>query len=157
MAKQSRNYLGNIKSQNNHAAGKNKFTARELWSLIWPIPLGGLGILLMMGSIGEMMTSHHGNSSNSRIAKIQIAEFEQALEAYSDDNGSYPTNEQGLKELSSYKGNGPYLKKVLPFDPWGRSYHYCIPGVRNPSSYDIWSNGPDGIEGTKDDIYNLPE
>jgi general secretion pathway protein G len=154
MAEPSRSFSGNTKGQNKNAAGKIKLSAGELWSLIWPIPLGALGILIMIGSLRE---TSHPRYSNSRIAKIQIAEFEQALEAYNRDNGSYPTNEQGLKELLHDTGNGLYLKKALPFDPWGQSYHYCSPGVRNPGAYDLWSNGPDGIEGTEDDIYKSPE
>jgi general secretion pathway protein G len=153
MAEQSKTFSGNIKGQNQNAAGKIKLSARELWSLIWPIPLGALGILMMIGSIGEM-TYHSGHTSKSQIAKLQIAEFEQALEIYAKDNGSYPTNERGLEELLSNEGKGPYLKKALPFDRWGRPYHYCNPGVRNAGSYDLWSNGPDGIEGTEDDVTN---
>jgi type II secretion system protein G len=157
MAKQSRNLSENINSQNQRSAGKIKLNARELWSLIWPIPLGALGILMMMGSIWEM-THHSGHTSKSQIAKIQIAEFEQVLEMYAKDNGSYPTDEQGLEELLSDNGNGPYLKKkIIPVDPWGHPYHYYNPGVRNPGSYDIWSNGPDGVEWTEDDTYKSPK
>jgi general secretion pathway protein G len=28
------------------------------------------------------------------------------------------------------------------------------PGTHNPDSYDVWSLGPDGINGTQDDIGN---
>ena len=153
MAEQSHSFSENVNNQNKRSAGKIKLSARELWTLIWPIPLGALGILMMMGSIWEM-TSHSGHRSKSQIAKIQIAEFEQVLEAYKYDNGSYPTNEQGLQELLTDNGKGPYLKKALPFDPWGHPYHYCNPGTHNPDSYDLWSNGPDGTTGTEDDVIN---
>jgi general secretion pathway protein G len=95
----------------------------------------------------------------SRIAEIQIMEFEQALEAFKYYNKRYPTSAEGLDALVNSPGNlkdwkGPYLKKNVPDDPWGRAYVYRCPGIRNPGSYDLWSNGPDGIEGTEDDITN---
>jgi hypothetical protein len=32
---------------------------------------------------------------------------------------------------------------------------FRYPGIRNPKSFDIWSAGKDGIEGTADDITNF--
>jgi general secretion pathway protein G len=93
-------------------------------------------------------------AAKKQNAKIQIAEFERALQSYAKDNGSLPTNEQGLEELANDNGKGQYLRKHLPNDPWGRPYHYRNPGIRFPSSYDLWSDGTDGIEGTADDITN---
>src|SRR5438034_7670046 len=31
---------------------------------------------------------------------------------------------------------GPYLRKEIPADPWGRAYVYKSPGDVNPDSYD---------------------
>jgi hypothetical protein len=39
-------------------------------------------------------------------------------------------------------------------DPFGNEYQYVCPGVHNPATYDLWSNGSDGINGTPDDISN---
>lgn len=39
-------------------------------------------------------------------------------------------------------------------DPWGRAYYYRCPGVHDPEGYDLWSAGPDGVSGTRDDITN---
>lgn len=36
----------------------------------------------------------------------------------------------------------------------GKPYVYVSPGRNNPSSYDIYSLGTDGREGTEDDITN---
>jgi general secretion pathway protein G len=96
----------------------------------------------------------------SRIAEIQIMEFEQVLEAFKYDKERYPTSAEGLNALMQNPANlggwsGSYLHKNLPNDPWGRAYVYSNPGTRNPDSYDLWSIGPDGIEGTEDDITNF--
>ena len=39
-------------------------------------------------------------------------------------------------------------------DPWSRDLMYKAPGEHNPESYDLWSIGPDGQDGTDDDIGN---
>ena len=50
---------------------------------------------------------------------------------------------------------GPYLKKnEIPDDPWGKPYVYLCPGTHNTSGYDLYSYGPDGQDGTDDDINN---
>jgi general secretion pathway protein G len=43
------------------------------------------------------------------------------------------------------KWNGPYLKKGIPPDPWGRAYLYRAPGTK--SEYEIVSLGKDGQPG----------
>ena len=39
-------------------------------------------------------------------------------------------------------------------DPWGRPYAYEFPGKVNPTGYDLRSAGPDGQDGTQDDVFN---
>jgi general secretion pathway protein G len=78
-----------------------------------------------------------------------------ALDAYEVDNGYYPKSLQDLIQQPSNAKNwhGPYLDK-LPTDPWGNPYVYYYPGKHNGSSYDLLSVGPDGKEGTDDDVVN---
>lgn len=80
-----------------------------------------------------------------------------ALDDYDVDNGFYPAS---LQDLLTRPGNarnwhGPYLDPpVLPVDPWGNPYLYACPGKHNPTTYDLWSAGPDGKSGDQDDIGN---
>jgi general secretion pathway protein G len=95
-----------------------------------------------------------GNIGDARrhSAKSQIQILALALDAYRLDNDAYPTTEQGLEALrtipvsgdapSNWKG--PYLRQVVPLDPWGRAYVYAAPGVANPTSYDLYTLGKDG-------------
>lgn len=81
-----------------------------------------------------------------------------ALDLFEVDSGKYPTTEQGLAGLRTAPADaenwrGPYLKQE-PIDPWGNAYRYLHPGTRNPLDYDLFSLGPDGVEGTADDIGN---
>jgi general secretion pathway protein G len=47
---------------------------------------------------------------------------------------------------------GPYLEEMM--DPWSRKLEYRFPGRHNVRGYDLWSFGPDGENGTPDDINN---
>ena len=69
---------------------------------------------------------------------------------YRLDVGSYPSTELGLNALvtrpdNAPKWNGPYLRKTVPMDPWGKPYAYKAPGERG--DYDIVSLGKDGQPG----------
>ncbi|MGH7620923.1 MAG: type II secretion system major pseudopilin GspG [Gemmatimonadaceae bacterium] len=94
-----------------------------------------------------------GNISDARrnTAKDQIQIFALALDAYRLDNEDYPTTDQGLAALSALpvtdppaNWKGPYLRQLVPLDPWGRAYVYLSPGVANPTSYDLYTLGKDG-------------
>ena len=78
-----------------------------------------------------------------------------ALGQYEVDAGKYPGSLQDLVLRPEIFTNwhGPYLDK-LPVDPWGSPYYYLYPGKHNPNGYDLWSAGPDGKEGTADDVGN---
>lgn len=89
--------------------------------------------------------------SKAQIARIQIGEFENALQMFAFDIGRYPTATEGLEALMTNPGNlaswnGPYLKKTLPMDPWGKPYIYRNPGTHG-IDFDLFSYGPDGVEG----------
>ena len=76
-----------------------------------------------------------------------------ALDAFEVDNGYYPKSLQDLVQQPSNAKNwhGPYLE-TLPVDPWNNPYVYYYPGKHNQRGYDLLSVGPDGKEGTDDDI-----
>ena len=85
-------------------------------------------------------------------AKASIAELENAIERYSIHMDGLPTTEEGLSVLveppaeQPESWRGPYVKMVRP-DPWGNPYQYRRPGIRHPTSFDLWSRGADGVDG----------
>jgi general secretion pathway protein G len=88
--------------------------------------------------------------SEVNVAKAQLDALEKALDQYRLDTGSYPNAELGLKALverppSEPKWNGPYLRKAIPLDPWGRAYLYRMPGEKG--DFDLVSFGKDGQPG----------
>jgi general secretion pathway protein G len=86
-------------------------------------------------------------------ARNQSYEIGKSLEIYKLQNGTYPTTAQGLQALVSPPKGRPIMDS-LPKDPWGADYIYVLPGQKNPSKFDVRSKGPDGQEGTEDDIGN---
>lgn len=105
---------------------------------------------LLAAYVGPKYFSQLGKSEVT-IAKAQIESFEKSLDTYRLDVGRYPTTEEGLAALiaapasAAGKWNGPYLKKGIPLDPWGRPYQYRAPGSKG--EYDIISTGKDGQPG----------
>lgn len=93
-------------------------------------------------------------------ARSQVGMLTQAVKLYELRVGSLPTNAQGLDALlaapadlsadEKAKWDGPYLDKLqLPVDPWNNPYRYCRISAKE---FRIWSRGPDGLSGTRDDI-----
>lgn len=114
------------------------------------VVLAIIGTLAML--VGPSILRNVGDA-NVTAARTQIETFAVALDAYRLDVGSYPTTEEGLsalrvQPLGGRPGwRGPYLRKAVPFDPWGRPYVYAAPGVHNPDSYDLYTLGRDGLPG----------
>ena len=88
------------------------------------------------------------DEAKRNISKGDIASITMALKMYRLQNDKYPSKSEGLKALVP-----KYLEKI-PRDPWQHEYHYVYPGTRSPSGFDIWSVGPDGQNGTEDDVDN---
>jgi general secretion pathway protein G len=101
-----------------------------------------------------------GTGERARVTAAQAdinGGIKSALGQYEVDNGYYPKSLQDLIQQPSNAKNwhGPYFDPPqLPVDPWGNPYVYYYPGKHNQTSYDLLSVGPDGKEGTDDDIGN---
>ncbi|MBT9567375.1 MAG: type II secretion system major pseudopilin GspG [Thiobacillus sp.] len=112
-----------------------------------------LVVLVILGLLaGYVAPKYFAQIGKSEVktAQAQIGALEKALDQYRIDTGRYPANEQGLAALTSKpadeaKWAGPYLKKAVPNDPWGKPYQYKMPGEH--SEVDIYSLGRDGVAG----------
>jgi general secretion pathway protein G len=104
---------------------------------------------LLAGYVAPRYFSQVGKSE-IQVAKAQIESLEKALDQFRLDTKRYPTAEEGLDVLVAKPSNlpswaGPYLKKAVPNDPWGRPYQYRVPGEKN--EFEIVSFGRDGKAG----------
>lgn len=105
---------------------------------------------LLASYVGPKYFSQLGKSEVT-IARAQIDAFEKSLDTYRLDVGRFPSTDEGLAALleapasAAVKWNGPYLKKVVPLDPWGHPYQYRSPGAKG--DFDIISLGREGQPG----------
>ena len=112
-----------------------------------------LVVIVIIGLLaGYVAPRYFGQVGKSevQVAKAQIESIEKALDQYRLDTRNYPTAEQGLDALTAKPANangwaGPYLKKAVPADPWGRPYVYRVPGSKG--DFDLYSLGKDGKPG----------
>jgi general secretion pathway protein G len=123
-------------------------------------------VVIIIGMlVGVAVVKLGGVSAEAKktTARRQIDAYKTAIGLYEFHNGNYPSTEQGLAALITQPGGspapgnwqGPYLDPpVIRKDPWGRDYLYKFPGQKLPSGYDLYSPGPNGIEGDEDDIGN---
>ncbi len=120
-----------------------------------------LVVIVIIGLLAGLVAPRYFDQvskSNSNIARAQIDLLEKALDQYRLDVGSFPDTEVGLSALNTRPQNiekwaGPYLKKTVPPDPWGRPYIYKSPGEHG--DYDLSSLGSDGQEGGIGDAVDL--
>lgn len=122
------------------------FTLLEL--LVVLVVLG-----LLAGLIGPQLFGRVGEAK-ATTARTQMELLGVGLDGYRLDNGSYPVTGQGLEALNArptsqpipLNWRGPYLRKAVPSDPWGRPYQYVSP-TAGGEGYALRSLGRDGKEG----------
>ena len=115
-------------------------------------------VILVIGILAALVAPNvfrHVSTAREQSARAQIELLGAALDAYRLDNGTYPPTSQGLEALRRQpttepvppNWRGPYLRKEVPLDPWGRPYVYRSPGEANPWGYDLLTYGKDGDPG----------
>jgi general secretion pathway protein G len=100
-----------------------------------------------------------GRVEDSRIkaTTAQISMLKTSLNMFESDNGRFPTSEEGLSALVQNTGNLPNWKSgyltdnKVPVDAWNHPFVYRLPGS-DGKDFDLFSCGPDGQEGTADDV-----
>jgi general secretion pathway protein G len=100
-----------------------------------------------------------GHLEKAKITKAQadLSTLKQSLNTFYIDNGRFPTTGEGLQALITNPSNLPKWEKALdkdtlPMDPWDKAYIYRCPSNTPGDDFDVLSAGPDGQEGTADDI-----
>ena len=126
-------------------------------------------ILLVVVIIGVLaaviVPKFSGQSMKAKIVgtKASMAGIETMLDMFELDNGRFPSTEEGLEALleepdsepALNNWDGPYGDRKETFlDGFRRPFIYESPGENNTEGYEMYSTGPDGKEGTDDDIDN---
>lgn len=119
-------------------------------------------VLALSGLVGIAVWSRQGEAKRD-IAKTELNTIMQGMNMFRLDFDRWPKDEEGIAvlwdkskldpEADANKWK-PYLTKPMPKDRWGNEWGYRQVSERSSdeTKYDLWSNGPDGQEGTEDDI-----
>jgi len=139
-----------ISNRSNRTLERAAFTLMEVLLV--------LIILVVIFSIVTPKLLGTKDKADIDATKVQIGAMDGAFDLYRMHTSKYPQNLEDLWEEPSDttlkdKWAGPYLEE-LKEDVWGNSFQYSAEGKKNPKKYDFWSNGPDGQNGTEDDIGN---
>jgi general secretion pathway protein G len=113
-------------------------------------------VVIIIAALAAMVAPsliNRSDEAKENIVRGDLSSIDTALKLFRLDTGAYPASEQGLDSLLAETGKGPYLEKKA-VDPWKNAYRYKCPGVHRTGSFDVYSVGRDGKEGTADDIGN---
>jgi general secretion pathway protein G len=118
-------------------------------------------VVVIIGMLAGLIGANvfrQSEAAKVTAAKVQIKNFDQALQLFHLNNGFFPITEQGLRALvekptirpepMNYQKGGYLTAKSVPKDPWGNDFIYICPG--EIGEYDIISLGADGREGGTD-------
>lgn len=114
-----------------------------------------LVILVVLGSMASVAVLGSQDRALKNAAKSQVQTFERAIDLYQFNMKKLPESLEDLinkpsdAKLAERWGTKPYLtKKAIPLDPWDNEYRFEASG----DGYRVWSTGPDGNDGTDDDV-----
>lgn len=138
-------------------ARRRAFTLIELLIVI--------AILLAIGGLVVVNLIPRGEQAKADLQRVQLQQIANGFQQFRLDMDRWPTEEEGLEALwnkealadeTDYeKWRGPYLEQPILQDRWNNDLVYRFPGqIRGETYYDLVSLGPDGEEGTDDDISN---
>jgi general secretion pathway protein G len=111
-------------------------------------------ILVLLASAVTLIVVKRVEEAKHAKAVTDVESIGNAMDQFYLHCGRYPSSDEGLgalrakpqsDDLSNW--SGPYIKREVPLDPWGKPYNFNSPGDHNPESYDLYSLGRDGKEG----------
>ena len=140
---------------------RNRYQKRGGFTLIEVMIV--LFILMTLATMGIFTVQGARKQANYRTALAYVRMLQGAVDRYDADVGRPPTTEQGFLALIQCPADvpegtwgGPYIQDTATSkDPWGNEYQYASPASRSGSTtrqFEIWSFGPDLVDGTDDDI-----
>ncbi|MBL8728836.1 MAG: type II secretion system major pseudopilin GspG [Planctomycetes bacterium] len=107
-------------------------------------------VIVILGLLATLVAKNViGASDEARLTKAQtdVRQIADGVRSYRAKNGKLPDS---LEVLATKDDRGRSELEELPKDPWGNDY-YLREGDR-PMDWEVISWGPDGSEGTDDDV-----
>lgn len=112
--------------------------------------LAVIAILGIVGTVAVVKYMAYVKSASVKTAEVKIREAAKTIEIYYYQNQRFPETLDELVTPEDETKEG-VLKRSALFDPWKNELQYEINEGGDPP-FDLISFGPDGMEGTDDDI-----
>lgn len=119
------------------------------------LPLGTLVLFFLV-----QLMNYSLEPTICRMDLMQMNSIKVALIQYKHLCGRLPSTEQGLAVLIGSLGPDDAKRKERQLlqtgdiiDPWGNPYQYRNPSLTQGRVFDLWGMGPDGVNGTEDDVH----
>ncbi len=124
-----------------------------------------ISIILALGAIVSVSFMTAGDQADVDIQRAQFDQIDSAMKRFRMDMKRYPSDDEGIavlwnKELleddeDATAWKGPYMEDAVSTDRWNNELLYRFPSeLVEETKYDLVSIGPDGEEGTDDDVTN---
>ncbi len=124
-----------------------------------------IAILLAIGGLVVVNLIPRGEQAKMDLQRVQFDLIHNAMKQFRLDMNRWPSEDEGIEALwrrdiledeeQSERWRGPYLETPVTEDNWGNELIYRNPSEEmGESYYDVLSVGPDGEEGSDDDITN---
>ena len=122
-----------------------------------------VGLLALLASFAIPALMQQGENAKKDMAKAAVGPsgpIAGAMKLFKFHTGVFPEELKYLIEKPgdddvAKKWSGPYLEDESGLlDAWGHEFQYNAPGQHNEGGFDLWSKGPDGVDGNEDDIVN---
>ena len=138
------------------STAKNTSVIRAGFTLLEMVIVLGIIAMIMGGAIFVM--KNISDSGAITVVDGDFASIDNALQAYRNNAGNFPSGQQGLMALVDKPSSSPRPRRWIqimdqvPKDPWGNEYVYKYPGSKDRSRPELICYGKDGLEGTEDDM-----
>jgi len=129
-----------------------------------------IAILLVLGTVSVVAYTRIKEGADKKATKLLVDQTVDAVNLYHLAVNRYPEDDQGLQALLTAPddealaekwrdGGGPFLDTgKIPLDPWGTELKYARRDATEVGpAFRVFSCGPDGTEGTDDDISSYTE
>lgn len=127
-----------------------------------------IAIILAISGLVAINLFSRKDEATAQLAEVDMNTLKNALKQFRLDYDRWPTDEEGLEVLWNKEVLDPdadqdtwrrYLEEPMAEDRWGNEWGYrqVTEFGEDESVFDLWSWGPDGEDGTEDDITSWDE
>lgn len=111
-----------------------------------------IAILGMLASVIVVAVMNQFDNAKINTTRIKLGSLKQAVQQYYAQVGNYPSQGEGFRALMNPPGGLKPMVEGEPKDEWGNTVMYFNPPKNGKGQFELISKGPDGQEGTEDDI-----